>query len=181
MSLGVIPRIIEMAVHRTVPYCIVPYGTVPKWITIRCARKNYTGTRVPVRYGIHGVLEVWYGKKPYRGHPAGLYTSRRQKFEVPHCLCSCRQTSCWQVSDGILAQKKKILFLSWLNFGRTSYGWNCRSDSVPNGRSSVSERRVLSAELGIVCARIRVAEVIFTPPSILRFFICLLICFFAFF
>ena len=59
----VIPRIAEMALHRTVPcrtvlyctvlytvpYCIVPYGTVPKRIPIRCARKDYTETRVPVR------------------------------------------------------------------------------------------------------------------------------------
>ncbi len=30
MSLGVIPRIIEMALNRTVPYFNVPFGTIPK-------------------------------------------------------------------------------------------------------------------------------------------------------
>jgi len=71
---------------------------------------------------------------------------------------------------------KLILFLRWLNLGRSCYGRFCRRDSVPNGRFSVSERRVLWAELSIACAPIGVAEVIFTPspPSILRIGICLL-------
>ena len=47
--------------------------------------------------------------------------------------------------------------------GWSSYGWSCRRDSVPNGRSSVSERRVLWAELSIACACIGVTEVILTP------------------
>ena len=36
-----------------------------------------------------------------------------------------------------------VVFLSWLLLGRPCYARSCRRDSVPNGRFSVSERRVL--------------------------------------
>ena len=93
-----------------------------------------------------------------------IYTSRRLKiWNIAMSLfrpANLLYTSCWRD----LGQIKLVLFLSWLNLGRSCYGWYCRRDSVPNGRSSVSERRVLWAELSIACARIGVAEVIFTPP-----------------
>ena len=113
-----------------------------------------------------------------RGRIVG--TARGYVYVLPATIAKFRsafvqagKTHVDKVSTGSWPNKKLVIFLSWLLLGRSCYARSCRRDSVPNGSSFVSERRVLWAELSIACASVGVGEV--PPLSPLRFRFC--ICF----